>query len=191
MKSLQSLLIAFVAINTDLFAAEAGMPQLDPKYWASQAFWLVLIFTLLYLSISKAFIPVIKNNLDERERKIKDCLDNAKHLNELSEAKNKEYFQIIENAKKEVQNIILSSKNKLDQDIKNKKEVFNKQIEAEVEKAQKEILKLKKNSLQSVHKISEELASQIIEEISGDKLNLSSIKAMISEVSKKNLGKYL
>ena len=191
MKLIYFLIIVFLTICNITYAAEAGMPQLDPKYWASQAFWLVLIFTLLYLSISKAFIPVIKNNLDERERKIKDCLDNAKHLNELSEAKNKEYFQIIENAKKEVQNIILSSKNKLDQDIKNKKEVFNKQIEAEVEKAQKEILKLKKNSLQSVHKISEELASQIIEEISGDKLNLSSIKAMISEVSKKNLGKYL
>ena len=45
MKSSLSLLIALVAINTELFAAEAGMPQLDPTYWASQAFWLILVFT--------------------------------------------------------------------------------------------------------------------------------------------------
>ena len=59
MKSFLSLLIASVAINTELFAAEAGMPQLDPTYWASQAFWLILVFTVLYISISKFYLPKI------------------------------------------------------------------------------------------------------------------------------------
>ena len=31
---------------------------------------------------------MIKNNLDDRERKIKDCLDDAKQYNDLSEKKN-------------------------------------------------------------------------------------------------------
>ena len=35
-----------------LIGAEAGMPQLDPKYWASQAFWLILIFLTIYLLIA-------------------------------------------------------------------------------------------------------------------------------------------
>ena len=58
MKSFLILLLAVVTINTDLYAAEAGMPQLDPTYWASQAFWLVLIFAILYISISK-FVHLI------------------------------------------------------------------------------------------------------------------------------------
>ena len=37
----------------------------------------------------------------------------------------------------------------------------------------------------------EENISSIIESISGDSLNESSIKAVIEDVSKKNLGKYL
>ena len=45
MKRYLSLIIAISAIQNDLFAAEAGMPQLDPTYWASQAFWLILTFT--------------------------------------------------------------------------------------------------------------------------------------------------
>ena len=36
-------------------SAEAGMPQLDPTYWASQAFWLILIFSVLYF-YSEIFI---------------------------------------------------------------------------------------------------------------------------------------
>ena len=191
MRSLLNLLIAFVAINTDLFAAEAGMPQLDPKYWASQAFWLILVFTILYISIAKLYLPKIKNNLDTRENKIKDDLDNANKFKEQSEIKLKEYDMILQNAKKDIAKIYLDSKNTLDKDIKSKKEVIEKEIENEISKAQKEIIELKKKSINAIQNISTEIASNIIENISGDKLNESSIKATVEDVSKKNLGKYL
>ncbi len=72
MRRYLNFFIALIAIQGDLYAAEAGMPQLDPKYWASQAFWLILVFTVLYFSISKFYLPKIKNNLDDRENKIKN-----------------------------------------------------------------------------------------------------------------------
>ena len=77
-----------------LLAAEAGMPQLDPTYWASQGFWLILIFTLLYLALSKLFIPKIKNSIDDRENRIKDDLDEAQKLKEVAEEKLKEYERL-------------------------------------------------------------------------------------------------
>ena len=191
MKSFLSLLIAFVAINTELFAAEAGMPQLDPTYWASQAFWLILVFTILYISLSKFYLPKIKDNLDNRENKIKEDLDNANKFKEQSEAKLKEYEIILENAKKDVVKIHLESKNNLDKNIQSKKEIIEKEIEKEIAKAQKEILELKKNSISSIQNISENIASNIIKNISGEKLNESSIKAAVEDISKKNIGKYL
>ena len=155
--------------ESHLLAAEAGMPQLDPTYWASQAFWLILIFTALYLALSNLFIPKIKDNIDSRENKIKDDLDEAQKLKNLTEQKLKEYEQSIENAKKEVE----------------------KEIEKEIKNAEKEIENLKKESLESVSIISEEMASKVIEQISGEPMNQSSIKAAILEATKKNLGKYL
>ena len=191
MRSNFSLVIATLAINTDLFAAEAGMPQLDPKYWASQAFWLILIFTILYISIAKFYLPKIKNNLDDRENKIKDDVDNANKLKELSEYKFKEYVKILADAKKEVIKIQMDSKNILDKDIQSKKEAMEKEIENEISKAQKEINELKRSSLNDIQNISENITSSIIENISGDKLNESSVKAVVEDVSKKNIGKYL
>ena len=191
MKRYLSLIIAISAIQNDLFAAEAGMPQLDPTYWASQAFWLILIFTVLYISIAKLYLPKIKNNLDDRENKIKDDLDAANKFKDLSELKLKEYEKILENSKKEVIKIHLESKNKLDKDIQAKKDVMDKEIETEITKAQQEINELKKNSILDIQNISKDLASNIIENISGDKLNESSIKATVAEVAKKNIGKYL
>ena len=185
------LIIALLAIQNDLLAAEVGMPQLDPKYWASQAFWLILVFTILYISIAKFYLPKIKNNLDNRENKIKNDLDDANKFKELSELKLKEYEKILENAKKEIAKIHLESKNTLDKDIQLKKGAVEKEIEKEIIKAQKEISSLKKNSINDIQKISESITSNIIEIISGDKLNESSIKATVEDVSKKNLGKYL
>ena len=191
MKSYFSFTIATLAINTDLFAAEAGMPQLDPQYWASQAFWLILVFTILYISISKFYLPKIKDNIDNRENKIKEDLENAQKYKEQSEKKLHEYEAIIENAKKEVAKIILESKNNLDKDIQLKKQKIEKEIENEITKAQKEIAEMKKNSITSIETISKDIVSKIIENISGEKLNESSIKAAVEEFSKKNMGRYL
>tara|TARA_A100001015_G_C14893309_1_gene673324 strand:+ start:128 stop:703 length:576 start_codon:yes stop_codon:yes gene_type:complete len=191
MKSYLSFVIAFMAIGNDLFAAEAGMPQLDPKYWASQAFWLILVFIILYVTISKFYLPKIKNNLDNRENKIKEDLDNANKFKDLSEIKFKEYEAILENAKKEVTKIHMQSKNLLDKDIQVKKKFMEKEIESEISKAQKEIIEFKKNSITSIQNISEEITLNIIENISGDKLNKSSVRAAVEEISKKNINKYL
>ena len=191
MRSFLSLLLAILAINADLFAAEAGMPQLDPTYWASQAFWLVLVFTILYISISKFYLPKIKDNLDNRENKIKEDLENANKFKEQSEAKIKEYNTILENAKKEVLKIHFESKSALDKDIQSKKVSMEKEIEKETLKAQKAISELKKNSISSIQIISGSIVSNIIENISGDKLNESSIKATVEDVSKKNMNEFL
>ena len=174
-----------------LLAAEAGMPQLDPTYWASQGFWLILIFTLLYLALSKLFIPKIKNSIDDRENRIKDDLDEAQKLKEVAEAKLKEYEISIENAKKDVQKILFESKNKLNSEIQIKKKTFEKEIETEIKNAEKEIESFKKDSLESISKISEEITSKIIENISGEPMNQSSVKATVQESVKKNIGKYL
>ena len=191
MKSYLSLIIAISAMRNDVFAAEAGMPQLDPTYWASQAFWLVLVFTILYISIAKFYLPKIKDNLEDRENKIKNDLDAANKFKDLSESKLREYEKILEESKKEVIKIHFDSKNKLDKDIQAKKNVMEKEVENEITKAQKEISELKKNSILDIQNISKELASNIIENISGDKLNESSIKATVEDISKKKIGNYL
>ena len=181
----------FITGQNILLAAEVGMPQLDPTYWASQAFWLILIFSLLYLMLSKMFIPKIKESIDDRENKIKDDLDEAQKLKSVAEEKLKDYEMTIEDAKKEVLKITFESKNKLNIEIQNKRKKFDMEIEAEVKRAEKEIENLKKESMQDISTISEEMTSKVIEIVSGEPLNQSSVKAAVLESTKKNLGKYL
>ena len=181
----------FITSQINLLAAEAGMPQLDSTYWASQSFWLILIFSFLYLALSKIFIPKIKESIDDRENKIKDDLDEAQKLKLIAEKKLKEYEITIESAEKEFQKIIFESKNKLSSEIQNKKRKIEKEIEAEMKIAEQDIENLNKNSLTSISAISEEMTSKIIEMVSGEPLNQSSIRAAVLESTKKDLGKLL
>ena len=191
MKFIIFTISAYLADELYLLAAEAGMPQLDPKYWFSQGFWLIITFVTLYFLTAKLFIPKIKNNIDDRERKIKDDLEKAKLYKENSEIKNKEYEQVIEKSKKEISKMIYDTRKKLEKDIQNKKQVIEKQINDEIKKTENEIKILKQNSLSSIEKISEELTSKIAHEITGEQLNQSSIKAIVSEVTKKNFNKII
>ena len=79
----------------------------------------------------------------------------------------------------------------MDKDLQLKKEVVEKEIEKEIINAQKEISDLKKNSIASIKSVSENIVSTIIENITGDKLNESSIKAAVEDISKRNINKYL
>ena len=185
------LIIFIFWFETYLFAAEAGMPQLDSKYWFSQSFWLILIFLVLYLALAKFFIPKIKDNLDNRENKIKENLDEAKEFSELAERKNLDYENELSHAKKEVIKILTDSKKQLDKNISQKRNQFEKELDKEINKAEKEIFDLKKSSAESINIIAEEISAKIIENITGEKLNNSSIKASVSEISKNKIGRYL
>ena len=191
MKFIIFTLSAYLAGETNLLAAEAGMPQLDPKYWFSQGFWLIITFATLYILIAKLFIPKIKNNINDRERIIKEDLEKAKLYKENSEIKNKEYERELEKSKKEISKMIYDTRKKLEKDIQTKKLIVEKQINDEIKKTESEIKTLKQNSLSSIEKISEELTSKIVHEITGEELNQSSIKAIVSDITNKNFNKII
>ena len=175
--------IAVLTVN-NLFAAEAGMPQLDPTYWASQVFWLAIIFSSIYFLIAKIFIPKIKGNIDAREDKIRKDLEEARLLKEEADKKLKIYNASIEEAKMSAKKILSDSRKKLNEDIQIKKNQIEKEIEKETENAEKEIKKFKTSSSVKVSAISEEIVSSVIKDIFGEDLNKSSIKATVSEITK-------
>ena len=55
--------------------SEVGMPQLNTEYWASQIFWLILIFAILYLIIWKIFLPKITYSIENRKSRLVNDLD--------------------------------------------------------------------------------------------------------------------
>ena len=184
-----ALCIAFTFCIKNTFGSEASMPQLDPEFWPSQIFWLILIFSALYLIIWKIFLPRITLSIENRKSRIVNDLSEAEKLKENAEKKLKEYNQIIENSKKEAKRIFEDSRKKLDQDIEGKKQKFNIEVEKEISAVEKEIKDLKKTSLPNISKIAAETSAEVIKKIINIEVNKSNVAAVVDEIVKKNVEK--
>ena len=192
MKNLCFALYIVLVLNTNqAFGAEGGMPQLNPEFWASQIFWLILIFSSLYIIIWKIFLPKISDSIENRKSRVIGDLNETQKLKENAEKKLREYNKIIEEAKKEAKKIIEDNKKKLENDIKSKKQKFNEEIEKELMSVEKEIKSLKKLSISSINKIAAEVSSEVIKQLVGTSVNMSNVSAIVEDISKKEVEKNL
>ena len=185
------LCITFVLNINQAFGAEEGMPQLNPEFWASQIFWLILIFSILYIIIWKIFLPRITDSIENRKSRVIGDLNEAQKFKENAEKKLGEYNKIIEDAKKEAKKIIEDNKKKLENDIKRKKQKFNEEIEKELMSTEKEIESLKKSSISSINKIAVEISSEVIKQLVEARVNMSNVSSIVKDISKKRVEKHL
>ena len=185
-----ALCFASVFYVNKSFGSEAGMPQLNPEFWSAQIFWLILIFSTLYLIIWKIFLPKITYSIENRKLRVVNDLDEAQKLKENAEKKLKEYNEIIENSKKEAKKIIEDNKKKLDRNIADKKQKFDSEIEKELAEVEKEIKDLKKSSLSNINKIAVETSADIITQIMDINVNKSNVSAIVNDIAKRKMEKH-
>ena len=88
MRSFYLALFIIITLSTkQALGSEAGMPQLNPEFWIAQIFWLILIFIILYLIITKIFLPKITYSIENRKSKIVNDINEADKLRKNAEVK--------------------------------------------------------------------------------------------------------
>ena len=178
---------AYFLLVKIVYATESGgMPQLDPEFWFSQIFWLVITFGILYLVLSKLILPKISENLETRKSQILDNLELAEKQRNQSEAKLKEFDNIILKSKIDAKNLYNEARNKLLNDIDKKRKHLEEEIEKEVKIVEAEIEKVKKTSPEKINKIAIETSSDLIKQLIGANINNSSITAIVTDIAGKN-----
>ena len=77
----------FACINTVFAAESGGMPQLNPEFWISQIFWLIITFGILFIVLTKVILPKISDNLETRKSQILENIETADKQKEESQKK--------------------------------------------------------------------------------------------------------
>ena len=185
-----NLIFNFLALSVAQSAESGGMPQLNPEFWISQIFWLVLTFSILFVVLSKFILPKISENLESRKSKILENIQLAEKQREESENKIKEFEKIILDSKIEAKNYFNDSRKKIFDDLNKKRETLESEINEEINIAEKEIINLKNNAPEKINKIAIETSNDLIKQLIGMEVNNSSISAIVEDLSKKNRGKY-
>ena len=181
----QILLIYFLLISYVESAESGGMPQLNPEFWFSQIFWLIITFGLMFVILSKIVLPKISENLELRKAEILENIESAEKQREESDNKLKEYEKLILESKIEAKNYFNQTREKILKDINQKKENLDKEINEEIKKAEIEIEDLKNKAPEKINKIAIETSSELMKKLIGADVNNSSISAIVNDLSKK------
>ncbi len=186
----QSIFFSFLFFKEAFAAESGGMPQLNPEFWISQIFWLILTFGTMYVVLSKFILPKISNNLESRKSQILENIEAAEKQREDSEAKLREYDEVLLKSKSEAKTMFNQTRERALKDIMAKKEVLDKQIDDEINKAEKEIEVLRASAPDKINKIAIETSSELLEKLISSGVNRSSISAIVDDLSKRNGDKY-
>ena len=162
-----------------------GMPQLNPEFWFSQIFWLIITFGFLFIVLSKLILPKISANLETRKSEILENISAAEKQREASENKIKEYEKIILDSKNEAKIYFSKARGQILKDIDKKRESLKSEINEEIKKAEEEITDLKNKSPDKINKIVVETSSDLVKQLIGVEVNNSSISAIVEDISKK------
>ena len=186
----QLVFFSILYVNKVFAAESGGMPQLNPEFWVSQIFWLLITFGILYLVLSKLILPKISKNLESRKSQISENIEAAEKHRENRDSKLKEYDDIILKSKLEANNIFKEAREKVIKDINSKKENLDKQIDEEIKKTEQELEVFKKSSPEKINKIAIETSTELLKKLIGAEVNNSSISAIVDDLSKKRGNKY-
>jgi len=179
------LLIYFLLFSYVESAESGGMPQLNPEFWFSQIFWLIITFGIMFILLSKLVLPKISENLETRKAQILENIEAAEKQREESDNKLKEHEKLILSTKNEAKNFFNKAREEILKDIDKKRENLEKEINEEINKVEKEILDLKNKSPEKIRKIAVETSSDLIKQLIGVGVNNSSISAIVEDVSRK------
>ncbi len=180
--------IIFIILSlflTQEVIANEGMPQLNPEFWISQIFWLILCFGLLYFLIHKFFSPKLFSLIDQRADFLKSLINQTENnKNEIQKLDN-EYNKIINEAKKKSKENSTKLISEFDEKIFIKKKEFENYLNAETAKIENEINNFKQHTLDNISDIVSEFSKELIEKITETKQNDNNLKIIISEIFKK------
>ena len=90
-----------VQVATASDASGPKLPQLDIETYASQIFWLIVTFIVLYFLVAKIAMPRIAEVLEGRQERIEDDLDKAETLKKEAYLVRVEYEKALSSAREE------------------------------------------------------------------------------------------
>ncbi len=158
------------------------MPQFDITFYYSQIFWLVVVFSCLYLLIHKFVVPIMEKILIDRQSSIEINIANAENLATKASELNKYYVNEIEKISITAENIKKEAKTKLEQSFLSQKLQLNNQLKAQIEKNDQDIEANNKSFWLNHGDLCVNLAIFLIEKITNQQVKLELVRESYKKI---------
>ncbi len=160
------------------------MPQLNPEFFVSQLFWLVVTFSFLFVFLWRVSLPRIGNVLEKRERKISEDLTSAKEL-QVEASKIQETIESqLKQARADASELIKSSSISLQDKAQAELNKLDKELEAKIDDSAKAIEKSKSESVSQIQEQIYEITKLTISKVGTFNVSDDEIKKAVSSTER-------
>ncbi len=145
--------------------ASVGMPQLDPSSFASQLFWLVVIFSTFYLLMSRWIAPRIHDVLEKRHSQIAHDLAQSEKLKDEAEKAKSDYEKTLMEAKERATSAIDEAQKAIDTIITDGHAKLDKKLTRQLDESETAIAEQRAQAQESLKPVVAELTAMIVEQL--------------------------
>jgi len=148
------------------------MPQIAQllETYASQIFWLLITFGLIYFGIAKSMLPKITANMESRDQKIANDLAAAEKARASAEELEGDGDKALDEARSEAQAKANKAKAKAAQDADKRLAKAESEIDAKLLAAEASLAKSQNKAMGEIEKVAAEAASDIAQKVAGIKV---------------------
>lgn len=141
------------------------MPQFESHFFSSLIFWEIVSFAVLLFLLYKFAFPGILTILEEREKKIKESLDQAERHRSEAERTLREYEAKLNAAGREAEAILAAAKERAQRLLEENEQRLTAEAERIKGDATREIEQERRKAIQEIRNQTTELALMVAEKV--------------------------
>jgi F-type H+-transporting ATPase subunit b len=153
--------------TTQAQGAKAPFPPFQGETVASQLFWLVICFVVLYVALSRFLLPRLSGVMADRNNRIEGDLDAANRLRNESEAAQAAYEKALTYARARAQALASESQAKAAAETDAQRRQLEEGLKTKLDAAEAQIASTKSAAMSNVRGIAVDTAGLIVERLTG------------------------
>ncbi len=160
------------------------MPQLNPEFFVTQLFWLVVTFSFLLVFLWRISLPRIGNVLEKRERKISEDLTAAKELQLESEKIQGSIEDQLKQARSDASEMIKSSIHSLQDKVQVELTKLDNELDKKIKQSEETIEKNKNESVLQIQSQINEITKLTLSKVASLNVSDDDIKSAIKSAER-------
>jgi F-type H+-transporting ATPase subunit b len=155
-----------------------GVPQFQFEHWGGQIAYLLVLFVILYVLISRVFAPRMRKVIDERASTIAGALEAAKQVQAEAEDQAKAAAAEVADARATTQRLAAEARAKASAEAAERTAAADAETAGKVAEAETRIAAMRESAMANVGAIAEETAKAIVEKLTGKTATAAELKAV-------------
>ena len=178
---------AIALMTNSAFAADPskpGLPQLDVTTWPSQIFWLIVLFAIGYVIMSRIVTPRIGSVLEERRKRLDDDLAKAREASEDAAKIRAGYEETLETARAEAAAYAKEAAAKATQSAEAANAKLSKKLATKAQAAEAKLSKARAEAMESLNAVAVEAAIAATQQLTGIKATKAQAEKTVKSLAK-------